>query len=287
MPLKLAAAVLAAACLLSALLLAIPAPTTAAEEEVKRQLSHIKGNVWRFKNKFNYSVVIETEEGVVVTDPITRGGADWLKEIIASRFAKPIIYLVYSHSNEDHSYGGWVFTDTAKAIAHENAPASALRLSPDIRFSERMTFQAGKHSFELTYLGPGIGEDMIAMVIRPENVAFIVDVVSPRRLPVEDFPGIDIAELIEQIKAVEALDFQVMAPGHSVLGTKADATALRTYIEWLRDAVAAELAAGKSVDQIVDDLDTSAYEDWLAYDVWRHQNIRGMARWLKESGLIH
>ena len=125
---------------------------------------------------------------------------------------------------------------------------------------------------------------MLAMVIRPENVAFVVDVVSPGRLPFKDFPGADIAGLIEQTKAVEALDFEIMSPGHSRVGDKADATEAREYVEWLRAAVVAEMNAGKTADEVVATLDTSAYKDWGAYDMWGKLNSEGMARGLKESG---
>jgi hypothetical protein len=124
------------------------------------------------------------------------------------------------------------------------------------------------------------------MVVRPENVAYVVDVVSPGRLPYKDFPGANIAGLIEQTKAVEALDFEIMSPGHSRLGNKADAVEAREYVEWLMAAVTAELNAGKTAEQVVADLDTSAYAGMMAYDMWRDLNVQGMARWLKESGEI-
>ena len=54
----------------------------------------------------------------------------------------------------------------------------------------------------------------------------------------------------------------------------------------LRAAVAAELEAGKTVEDIVAGLNTSAYQDWGAYGMWRDLNIQGMARWLKESGEV-
>jgi len=111
----------------------------------------------------------------------------------------------------------------------------------------------------MTPLGPGHGTDMLAMVIRPENAAFIVDVVSPGRLPYRDFPSADIAGKIEQIRTVEALDFVVMAPGHSRLGDKSDAAQAREYVEWLMTAVSAELDAGKTAEDVVADLDTSAW----------------------------
>jgi len=258
----------------------------ALAQEPKREITNIAGDVWRFQNNFHFSVFVVTAEGVVVTDPINADVAAWVDAEIASRFNKPVTHLVYSHSHGDHASGGAAFADAATVIAQENAPAEIDGVAPDIRFSERMSFTLGNHSFELTSLGPGHGTDMLALVIRPENVAYIVDVVSPGRLPYKDFPGADIAGLIEQTRRVEALDFAILAPGHSRLGDKTDATQAREYVEWLRAAVAAELNAGKTVDEIVTGLDTSAYKDWGAYAMWRNLNIQGMARWLKESGEV-
>jgi glyoxylase-like metal-dependent hydrolase (beta-lactamase superfamily II) len=258
----------------------------ALAQDTTRALTNITGDVWRFQNNFHFSVVTVTSDGVVVTDPIDAGAAAWLDAEIASRFARPVTHLVYSHSHGDHASGGAVFAGAATVIVQENAPAAIDGVIPDIRFSERMSFTSGGHSFELTALGPGHGTDMLAMVIRPENVAFVVDVVNPGRLPYRDFPGADVAGLIEQTKKVEALDFDILAPGHSRLGTKADAVAGREYVEWLRAAVAAELKSGKSADEVVASLDTSAYKDWFSYDQWRDINIQGMARWLKETGEV-
>lgn len=266
--------------------IALPSIQGAQAQDIKRELTNVAGDVWRFQNKFHFSTVVVTSEGVVVTDPINAEAAAWLETEIAARFGKPVTHMIYSHSHGDHASGGAVFADTATVIAQENAPAQIDGVTPDIRFSERLSFTSGGHSFELTALGPGHGTDMLAMVVRPENVAYVVDVVSPGRLPYKDFPGADIAGLIEQTKAVEALDFEIMSPGHSRLGNKADATEAREYVEWLRAAVAAELNAGKTDDQVVADLDTSAYADMMAYDMWRDLNVQGMARWLKESGAV-
>ena len=275
-----------AATALTAALMIGAAALPALAQQPKREITNIAGDVWRFQNNFHTSVFVVTAAGVVVTDPINADVAAWVAAEIASRFGKPVTHLVYSHSHADHASGGAVFADTATVIAQENAPPEIDGVAPDIRFSRRMSFTLGDHSFELTALGPGHGSDMLAMVIRPEGVAYIVDVVSPGRLPYKDFPGADIAGLIEQTRRVEALDFEIMAPGHSRLGNKADATEARKYVEWLRGAVAAELNAGKSADEVVAGLDTSAYQDWGAYGMWRDLNIRGMARWLKESGEV-
>jgi glyoxylase-like metal-dependent hydrolase (beta-lactamase superfamily II) len=207
--------------------IALPAIQSAHAQDVKRELTNVTGDVWRFQNKFHFSTVVVTSAGVVVTDPINAEAATWLEAEIASRFGKPVTHMVYSHSHGDHASGGAVFADTATVIAQANAPAEIDGVAPDIRFAQAMSFASGGHSFELTALGPGHGTDMLAMVVRPENVAYVVDVVSPGRLPYKDFPGANIAGLIEQTKAVEALDFEIMSPGHSRLGNKADAVEAR------------------------------------------------------------
>ncbi len=271
---------------LAAAALAATLALPASAQDATREITNIAGDVWRFQNNFHYSVFVVTADGIVVTDPINAEAAAWLEAEIENRFDGPVRALVWSHSHADHASGGAVFDDTAITIAQAAAPEAIDGVPVQVRFAERMSFELGAHTFELTNLGPGHGTDMLAMVVRPENVAFVVDVVNPGRLPYRNFPGADIDGLIDQIRAVEALDFEILAPGHSRLGDKADATADREYIEWLRDAVAAELRAGRTVEEIVAGLDTSAYADRGNYDQWRDLNIQGMARWLRESGTV-
>ncbi|MEE9590394.1 MAG: hypothetical protein V3V97_20505, partial [Hyphomicrobiaceae bacterium] len=81
-------------------------------------------------------------------------------------------------------------------------------------------------------------------------------------------------------------DFEILAPGHGPIAAKQDATDMREYIEKLKAAVTAELKAGKSVDDAITSVTMDDYKGWGAYDRWRELNIRGMARWLKESGQV-
>ena len=119
-----------------------------AQDEVKREITQIAGDLYRFQNKFHYSVFLVTPEGVIVTDPINAAAATWLKAEIAERFGQPIRYLILSHDHADHSSGGEVFADTATVIAHENTKATILgeqrpTAVPDITFSDRMTVALG------------------------------------------------------------------------------------------------------------------------------------------------
>ncbi len=258
--------------------------TSTFAQETKRSITNIAGDVYRFQNKFHFNIFVVTPQGVVVTDPINKEAAEWLKAEIGKITDQPIKYLIYSHSHGDHASGGAVFTDTAEVVAHKNAPEAIDGVTPKTRFDDNHTIEIGGKTVELTYLGKGHGDDLIAMVVRPENVAFAVDAVSVNRLPFRDFPRADIGGIINQIKTVEGLDFDILAPGHGAMGVKADATAHREYVEKLMALVKAGLKGGKSVDDLVTELTLDEYADWGSFKNFREPNIRGMARWLKQSG---
>lgn len=268
---------------IAALLLAAVITAPALAQEAKRGLTPVKGDTYRWQNNFHYSFVVKTEVGIVVVDPINEGSAAALKEEVAKRFNQPVIALIYSHSHADHASGGKAL-DAAMAIAQENAPADIDGVTPDIRFSERMTMSLGGKTFELTWLGKGHGDDLIAVVVRPENVAFIVDAAAPKRLPYRDFPRSDIDGWIGQVKMIESLDFEIFAPGHGNVGVKADATDARVYMETLRAHVLTGLKAGKSEAELTESVTMDDYKDWASYKNWRALNVQGMARYLKAKG---
>ena len=128
---------------------------------------------------------------------------------------------------------------------------------------------------------------MLAVVVRPENVAFIVDVAAPKRLFFRNFGGANIDDWMGQIETAMTLDFDIFAPGHGAVGTKTDLADVRSYMADLRAGVLEALQAGKSVDQIKADLTLDAYSDWGQYEAWREMNIDGMARYLQSAGLVN
>ena len=248
--------------------------------DVKRSLTQITDDVWRFDNNFHASLVVITDEGAVVGDPINAEAATWLETEIMDRFGKDVAYVLASHSHGDHSSGGEVFADTATIIAHENfQKAVGQNFGPtepaDETFADSRTLEYGGKTFELTYIGEGHGDDMVVTVVRPDNVAFVVDVVSPGRLPYQTTTSA-IDGMIEQIKAVEALDFEVLLPGHAKTGTKADATETREYLEELKAKVQSEIDAGKSDEEIIASVKMPDYSEWAHYDDWLPLNVQGV-----------
>ncbi len=66
------------------------AETAWAQQEPKRAITNIAGDLYRFQNNFHFSVFLVTPEGVIVTDPINADAANWLKAEIDKRFGVPI-----------------------------------------------------------------------------------------------------------------------------------------------------------------------------------------------------
>ncbi|MBX2837298.1 MAG: MBL fold metallo-hydrolase [Gammaproteobacteria bacterium] len=262
------------------------ATSTVVAQDATRAITNIAGDVYRFQNNFHFSIFVITDAGVVVTDPINAEAASWLNDQIGELTEQPISHLIYSHSHGDHASGGEFFDDVSNVITHENAPDNIDGVVPTKRFSDTLSVEHGGKTFELSYLGPGHGTDLIAMVIRPENIAFVVDAVSSKRLFYRDFPNSNVDDWINQVKKVESLDFDILAGGHGKVGVKADVSEARVYLEELRAQVLAGLKAGKTVGELQESITMDKYKDWGSYENWLGLNIAGMARYLSQSGAV-
>lgn len=246
-----------------------------------RAITHIAGDLYRFQNDAHYSVFLVTPEGIVVTDPINADAASWLKTELAKRFDKPVKYMIYSHDHVDHIAGGEVFADTATVVAHEMAKSDIIgekrpTAVPDITFSDRMSIELGGKTIELTYVGLSHSDNMIVMRFAEERVLFAVDFIPVKAVGWKNLTDAFIPEWMDAIATVEAMDFDTLVPGHGPLGTKADATAFRIYMQTLYEAVLREARAGKSLEEMQQSIRLEEYKDWHNYDDHLPLNIQGM-----------
>ena len=254
---------------------------SAAAQDVRREITNIAGDLYRFQNNFHYSVFLVTGEGIIATDPINAEAAEWLKAELDTRFGQPVRYLIYSHDHADHSSGGEVFADTAIVVAHENAKTQIIgeqrpTAVPDLTFRDGMTIELGGKTVELAYVGKNHSDNSIVMTFPEERTLFAVDFIPVRTLAFRDFGDAYIPEWIDSLKAVEAMDFDILAPGHGSLGTRADVAAFRGYMEDLRAEVLASLRAGRSLEETQQVVTMDAYSDWGQYENWLPLNIAGM-----------
>jgi glyoxylase-like metal-dependent hydrolase (beta-lactamase superfamily II) len=106
--------------IVSLLALAGLPPGAAAQQAPQRSIVNITGQLYRAQNVNHYTVFLVTPDGIIMSDPINRDFARWLKSEFATRFRVPVRYVLYTHRDWDHASGGVVFADTAEFVAHRN-----------------------------------------------------------------------------------------------------------------------------------------------------------------------
>lgn len=255
-----------------------------AQDSAVREITNVKGNLYRFRNNGHFSALLVTSEGVIATDPVNAAAATWLKAEVKKRFNKEVKYLIYSHEHEDHVSGGEVFSDSATIVAHANAAKAlagkSFTAEPEVTFETSSTIRLGDGVVNLHYFGPSHTDNVIAIEFPQERAVFVVDAISVDRLPYRNLYAHDMPGAIDFISGVETLDFDIFMPGHGSLGDKSDVVEHREYHEELRDAVQAVIDAGGSLADAKRQVKLEKYRGFDRYDDWLGENIDGMWRLL-------
>ena len=95
------------AAIAGAALIGLPLSAT-AQQAPTRSIVNLTGQLYRAQNNNHYTVYLVTPEGVIMSDPINRDFARWLKSEIATRHKVPVRYVLYTHHDWDHHDG--IFT---------------------------------------------------------------------------------------------------------------------------------------------------------------------------------
>jgi glyoxylase-like metal-dependent hydrolase (beta-lactamase superfamily II) len=161
---------------------------------------------------------------------------------------------------------------------------------PDIVYSDRMRIELGGKTVELLHPGLNHSDDATVMLFPAERVVFATEFLADalvtttmRSLPSAcgAFDGSPMSEWIRSYRAVEALDFDVLAPGHGNLFAKRDVTEAREFFEDLRSDIESGMRAGKSLQEMQQTLLLPKYESWANYERLRVANITAAYRNLK------
>jgi len=257
-----------------------------------RSIARITGDLYRVQNDDHYTVFLVTPEGIILADPINVEAAAWIKAQLTERFpGTPVKYVLYSHHHQDHASGAAVFNDTAELVAHENfaaglkasagqSEAAAKRYAavvpPESTYAGRRTITLGGRSVQLIHPGrTAHAPDLTVLYFPAERVVFGVDFMAVTMVPGSNTlaGGASVTDYVSAIKVIEALDFEIAAPGHGPTGKKADIVAHRQYFENIATRVSAGLAAGHSVEQLKAAKILDEYKDWIEYDEDNDVNI--------------
>jgi glyoxylase-like metal-dependent hydrolase (beta-lactamase superfamily II) len=271
---------------------AVAAPLVARQAAPVREILHIAGDVYQFRNNGHYGIFQVTPDGVILVDPIVAGAATWVKGELANRFpGRPVRVIIYSHQDGDHTGGAEVFADTVREIvAQENAPRGIaaddrVNVMPTRTFAGRTTVTLGGKTVELMELGPGHTDNLIGVRFPDEQILFVVDIFSGRRLPFQGLAGApDIDTIAGTLRRIETMDFRILATGHSAPSNVADLVAYRTFLETLRAQVLQARRDGKSIDEMKQTITMPAYREWVNHNIWLAPSIENMNAYLDRVG---
>src|SRR5215510_3949969 len=85
-------------------LIAVPG-AWAQQQQPRRGIVNVTGQLYRAQNDNHYTVFVVTPEGIIMSDPINRDFSRWLKAEFATRFKVPVRYVLYTHHDWDHASG--------------------------------------------------------------------------------------------------------------------------------------------------------------------------------------
>ena len=151
---------------------------------------------------------------------------------------------------------------------------STVRL-PDIYYSEKASISLGGKTVELHYTGRNHSDDMTVVYFPAERTIYTADFLTPNRPARTVLDGGFLPEWIDSLKQVEQLDFDIVVPAHESPGTKAQVLEQTRYLEDLYAAVSAGIAAGMTVEEMVDTILMEDYSHLIEYEYSRAGNVIG------------
>lgn len=149
------------------------------------------------------------------------------------------------------------------------------QVPPDIVYSSRASVRLGGKTVELHYTGRNHSDDMTVVLFPEERTIYTVDFLTPNRPPRTELDGGFLPEWVDSLRRVEALDFDIISPGHESPGTKAHVTEQRRYLEELVAAVQTGIAAGRTREELVETILMEDYDHLIEYDYSRAGNVAG------------
>jgi glyoxylase-like metal-dependent hydrolase (beta-lactamase superfamily II) len=148
-------------------------------------------------------------------------------------------------------------------------------VKPTRTYRDRQTVTLGGRTIQLIHPGLNHSDDMTVMYFPAERAVFAVDFIYPGTTPgaFGNYDGTPVVEWINSIKAVEALDFDVILPGHGRQGTKAEVSENRKFLEDLSAAVRKGILEGRDLDELKKTVTLETYAKWPNFSTARTANI--------------
>ena len=143
----------------------------------------------------------------------------------------------------------------------------------DVTYTDHMMLTLGESTVELHHPSPAHSDDTTVVLFPQQRAAFTVDFLHVLRFP-GTLSSYSVDEYAAAIDTVQALDFDILIPGHGNVGEKSAAAAFTTLLRTLEADIVAGIADGHDRETLQATILLADYADWLLYEE-RRANLIG------------
>jgi len=251
-------------------------------DTVEFELTHVAGQVYMLAGAGGNIGVFAGPDGVVLVDDEFAPLSERIRAQVATVSSAPIRFVINTHFHGDHTGGNESFGAAgATIVAHENVRKTLAvdhyiemidsRFKaftpiglPVITFESSMSFHLNGEQVDVWHAPPAHTNGDSFIWFRDSDVIHMGDIYRTRGQPLFDRRnGGSFEGLIEASDRVLAVigDNTKIIPGHGVVSSKADLREVRDIMATVRDRIAAEVAVGKTLEQVIA-ADPTAGFDW-------------------------
>jgi glyoxylase-like metal-dependent hydrolase (beta-lactamase superfamily II) len=225
------------------------------------QIQSIRDNLYLITGGGGNTAAYVTDAGVVLVDTKLANWGQAILDQVRTVTDKPVTMIINTHTHGDHTGSNNFFGATVDIVAHANTKTNMERMDafrgegatflPKQTFTDKTTVGSGASQIDLYHFGPGHTNGDAFVVFREPRVMHAGDMFPGKSTPFVDTSNggsvVKFGETLTQAAAVPNVD--TVIPGHSTVMAAAD---LREYAAFMTDIgawVAAQMQAGKTVDQ--------------------------------------
>jgi len=221
-------------------------------------------------------------DGVFLIDDQFAPLSEKIRAAILPLSDEPVRFVINTHWHADHTGGNENFGRAgAVIVAHDNVrrrmsteqvmkaldrrvPASPAAALPVVTFDADVSFHLNGDEIRAFHVAPAHTDGDVVILWKKANIIHTGDTFVNGAYPFVDLSsGGDIDGIIDSGERVLALtnDETQIIPGHGPLAKRKDLEAFLSMLRATRAAIAAELEAGKSVDETVAAAPTANWDD--------------------------
>jgi glyoxylase-like metal-dependent hydrolase (beta-lactamase superfamily II) len=201
------------------------------------QFEKVAERVYSFRWNWYRNLVIDTDEGLVVIDPMNAEMSRQLKVHLNRSFPdKRVHTLIYSHYHLDHTSGGAELAPL-NVIAHEkcqtywNAVAHKAVMSPTRTISGDTVLVIGGVEIRALYMGLSHTDTLYAFHLPAQRLVFTADLGLVRTMAPDGVPDRYAPGYLAAMNRLIAIDFDTFVPSHFGYGTRQDLIDWRDMME--------------------------------------------------------